>query len=279
MTSYFVNSDAVSNDKESYHSEWIDRGIAVTSGGSEYREQIDSMPKGSTIFLHGMGFGIVATGTVLDDQSASVQHGHGTVSPHEEVEFHRKVAWFADLRKNPVPYKEVIRVWGTNPRLAVHPIVNNGIALLDLIQAYSEQADIDVVRVRLSGGPTQVDALVQARRGQGQYRKDVLKLWEGRCAVTGCGVAAVLRASHALPWCLSTDQQRLDANNGLPLTATLDALFDRGLIGFADDGSMIFSPRLQQLDRKLLNLPSPLRKQLNPAQKGYLREHRRVFGL
>lgn len=279
MTSYFVNSDAVSNGKQSYHSEWIDRGIGVTSGGSEYREQIDSMPKGSTIFLHGMGLGIVAAGTVLDDHSASVRHGLGTVSPREEEEFHRQVAWFADLRKNPVPYKEVIRVWGTNPRRAVHPIVNNGIALLDLIRAYSEQADIDVVRVRLSGGPTQVDALVQARRGQGQYRKDMLKLWEGRCAVTDCGVAAVLRASHALPWCLSTDQQRLDGNNGVLLTATLDALFDRGLVGFADDGSMICSPRLKQLDRKLLNLPAPLRKQLNFAQKEYLRDHRQVFGL
>jgi putative restriction endonuclease len=113
MTSYFINSDAVSNDNESYHSEWIDRGIAVTSGGSEYRQQIDSIAKGSTIFLHGTGFGIVAAGTVLDDQSTSVRHGAGTVSPSEEEEFHRNVAWFADLRKNPLPYKEVIRIWGS----------------------------------------------------------------------------------------------------------------------------------------------------------------------
>jgi putative restriction endonuclease len=279
MTSYFVNSDAVSNENESYHSEWIDRGIAVTSGGSEYREQIDSMPKGSTIFLHGRGFGIVGAGTVLDDQSASVRRGAGTVSPSEDEEFHRKVAWFADLRKNPLPYKEVIRIWGTNPRLAVHPIVNNGIALLDLVQAYAEQADIEIVRKRQLSGPTNVDALVQARRGQGQYRKDMLKLWQGRCAVTDCGVAAVLRASHALPWCLSTDQQRLDVNNGLLLTATLDALFDRGLIGFNDDGSMVCSPHLQPVDRKLLNIPTPLQKQLNPAQQQYLRDHRRIFGL
>lgn len=278
-TKLLLNSDAVSNDKQSYHSEWIDRGIAVTSGGSEYRVQIDSMQKGSTIFLHGMGIGVVAAGTVLDVQSTSVDHGVGTISPNEDQEFHRQVAWFADLRKNPEPYKEVIRVWGTNPRLAVHPIVNNGRALLDLIHAYSEEADIEVIRVRQSGGPTQVDALVQARRGQGQYRRDVLKLWQGRCAVTGCAVAAVLRASHALPWCQSTDQQRLDANNGLSLTATLDALFDRGLIGFADDGSMVCSPRLQPGDRKLLNLPATLQKQLNPAQKEYMRDHRRAFGL
>jgi hypothetical protein len=112
-------------------------------------------------------------------------------------------------------------------------------------------------------------------------------LWAGeslfgfgdRCAVTGRSVAAVLRASHARPWCQSTDQQRLDANNGLPLTATLDALFDRGLIGFTYDGSMVCSPLLQQVDRKLLNVPAPLLKPLNHAQKEYLRDHRRAFGL
>lgn len=279
MNRYFINSDAVSNEKQSYHSEWIDRGIAVTSGGSEYHDQIDGIPKGSTLILHAMGLGVVAAGTVLDDQSCSVLQGAGTVSPLEGEEFHRQVAWFADLRKNPMPYSEVIRVWGTNPRPAVQPIVNNGVALLDLIHSYAEQADIESVRGRKPGGPTQVDALVQARLGQGQYRKDLLKLWDGRCAVTGCSVAAVLRASHARPWCLSTDEQRLDANNGLPLTATLDALFDRGLISFADDGSMVCSTALKSADRKLLNLPAPLLKSLTTAQKGYLRDHRRTFGL
>lgn len=279
MKSYFINSDAVSNEDRSYHSEWIDRGIAVTSGGSEYRAQIDSIPKGSTILLHGRGLGVIAAGTILDDKSLKVQRGGGTVSPREDEEFHRRVSWYADLRKNPIPYKEVIKVWGTNPRLAVHPIINNESALLNLAHANTEQADLEGVRLLRSKGPTQVEALIQARRGQGQYRKDLLKLWNWRCAVTGCAVDAVLRASHALPWCLSTDQQRLDANNGLPLAATLDALFDSGLIGFADDGTMICSPRLQQEDRKLLNLPAPLTKPLNGAQKEYLKAHRRAFGL
>lgn len=112
MSIYFINSDAVSNNRRSYHSVWIDRGIAVTSGGSKYREQIDGIPKGSTLILHGKGFGVVAAGTILDKHSVSVLKGAETVSPLEAEEFHREVAWFADLRKNPLPYKEVIRVWG-----------------------------------------------------------------------------------------------------------------------------------------------------------------------
>lgn len=40
------------------------------------------------------------------------------------------------------------------------------------------------------------DALVQARVGQGSFRAALIKVWDGRCAVTGCAELAVLRASH-----------------------------------------------------------------------------------
>jgi len=88
-----------------------------------------------------------------------------------------------------------------------------------------------------------------------------------------------LRASHAKPWRTSSDQERLDPHNGLPLIATLDVLFDRGLIGFADDGSMVCSKLLASADRELLGLPASLRKSLNTAQKTYLRHHREAFSL
>lgn len=279
MKNYFINSDAVSNEKRSYHDEWIERGIAVTSGGQEYREQIDSIPKGSTLVLHEPNSGAVAAGTVLDERSVIVKRGAGTVSPLESEEYHRKVEWYADLRRYPLPYSEIIRVWGTNPRLAVQPFEKNRNELMDLIHAYAEIADVEELRTRKPGGPTQANALVQARRGQGKYRADLLAVWDRRCAVTGCSLAAVLRASHAKPWRTSTDQERLDPHNGLPLTATLDVLFDRGLIGFADDGSMVCSKFLAPADCELLGLPASLLKPLNAAQKDYLRHHREAFSL
>ena len=70
-------------------------------------------------------------------------------------------------------------------------------------------------------GPTQKKQLILARRGQGQFRRDVCKLWRQKCAVTGCGVIKLLRASHLKPWSkCDTDAERLDPYNGLLLTQT-----------------------------------------------------------
>lgn len=116
--------------------------------------------------------------------------------------------------------------------------------------------------------------LVDARLGQGKFRRAVELLWDESCSVSGCSVREVLRASHIKPWKPSTDRERLDGHNGLLLTADLDALFDRGLVSFADDGEMLVSSRLAKSDRKLLRLERPLRKQPNSSQRRYLADHR-----
>lgn len=56
----------------------------------------------------------------------------------------------------------------------------------------------------------------------------------------------VLRASHAKPWRHCSDSERLDPDNGLPLVATLDALFDAGLITFDAGGCMEISTHLDE---------------------------------
>ncbi|QGQ27026.1 HNH endonuclease [Gimesia benthica] len=86
------------------------------------------------------------------------------------------------------------------------------------------------VRGILQGEPTSTtkEQLILARVGQGQFRKGVLALWNDRCAVTGTTFA--VRASHIKPWRDCSDDERIDPNNGLPLVATLDALFDSYLI-------------------------------------------------
>jgi predicted restriction endonuclease len=62
-------------------------------------------------------------------------------------------------------------------------------------------------------------SLVDARVGQGDFRLNVRQLWDNRCAVTGSSTEAAIRASHIKPWRDSTDAERLDAKNGLPLIA------------------------------------------------------------
>jgi len=117
-------------------------------------------------------------------------------------------------------------------------------------------------------------ALIDARLGQGKFREYLMQDWGGRCAVTGCSVVEVLRASHVKPWRRSSNKERLDPHNGLLLGAHLDALFDAGLISFGDDGSMLISKRVRQKDREQLRLGGGLRRAPSEEGKRYLAYHR-----
>lgn len=117
-------------------------------------------------------------------------------------------------------------------------------------------------------------ALVDARLGQGRFRRELLRRWGGACAVTGCRVGAVLRASHCKPWRDSDNRERLDSHNGLVLSATLDALFDAGLISFEDSGEMLVSGALLWEERAALGLPAKLLRRPGDKLSGYLQHHR-----
>lgn len=118
-------------------------------------------------------------------------------------------------------------------------------------------------------------ALVDARVGQGQFRSQVLKLWGNVCAVTGAVTLDAVRASHIKPWKDSTDSERLDPHNGLPLIANYDALFDAGLISFESTGEMIYSPQLSVADWNIFVIGGcRLRQKISEATSGYLQHHR-----
>ncbi|RYH00155.1 MAG: HNH endonuclease [Alphaproteobacteria bacterium] len=145
----------------------------------------------------------------------------------------------------------------------------------DLGSATSRQAeDILAITQRQDIQATVRTALVEARIGQGKFRQDLIKLWNGQCAVTGCGELAVLRASHIKPWRDCQDEERLDPANGLLLTANLDALFDAGLVSFETDGTMILSADLPTQSRDHLGLPIAINQPLSAAQRDFLVHHR-----
>lgn len=122
---------------------------------------------------------------------------------------------------------------------------------------------------------TEKEALVLARRGQGTFRGDLLALWGG-CAVTGCNVGPVLRASHLKPWRQSSNKERLDPFNGLLLAAHLDAALDNGLITFTDDGRIVFSSNLDKRGRQSLGLTRGMKlRTLDKRTQRYLRFHRK----
>lgn len=123
------------------------------------------------------------------------------------------------------------------------------------------------------------ETLILARRGQDQFRRDVLEKYGKKCCVTGSTTLEAIRASHIKPWKISTDKERLDPCNGLPLLATLDALFDQGLITFSNFGKMIISPLVIEVERDLLGLSglSIAPEKLDTKTKTYLEWHRGKF--
>ena len=80
------------------------------------------------------------------------------------------------------------------------------------------------------------------RRGHEIFRRRVLSEFNQRCVATGAQM--LLRASHIKPWRVSDRREKVDAKNGVLLTAGLDALFDDGTISFDEQGHMIASPEI-----------------------------------
>lgn len=124
---------------------------------------------------------------------------------------------------------------------------------------------------------TAAERLVVQRIGQDIFREGLLNLWEGRCAVTGLAVPALLRASHIKPWAdCETDAERLDVYNGILLAPHLDAAFDGGFITVADDGAVVLSDALDSDARVTLGLDRVLRlRGITDEHRAYLNYHRK----
>ena len=87
-------------------------------------------------------------------------------------------------------------------------------------------------------------AEVKIRVNQSVFRQVVLANYGGKCALTGIDISDLLVASHIIPWADNV-HERLNPQNGICLSNMYDKAFDRGLISFLNDGTVIFSQRLK----------------------------------
>jgi len=85
---------------------------------------------------------------------------------------------------------------------------------------------------------TEKKQLINARKGQGKYRRNVEAVERG-CRLTGVADRTFLVASHIKPWPKSSNAERLNGNNDLLLSLHADRLFDRGWISFQDNGDIV----------------------------------------
>lgn len=99
--------------------------------------------------------------------------------------------------------------------------------------------------------PTEKHDFLARRIGQARFRKLVLAKCGDRCVITGS--TSFLTAGHIKPWSESTDEERLDPNNGLALSPVYDKAFDSGYITFDETGKIIVSSLLIR-DAKALGI-------------------------
>lgn len=160
----------------------------------------------------------------------------------------------------------------------LRPEVVGALEQLGWVSAEPEDSDTADPGQPTTSMETERQSLVAARRGQGLFRQRVLQYWSGRCAATGCALSPLLVASHIKPWAQSSHTERLDGFNGLLLTPNLDRLFDRYLVSFTEDGTLLVSARLGVDDRQRLGVAQPLRiTRLHRRHLPYLQAHRAQF--
>jgi len=129
-------------------------------------------------------------------------------------------------------------------------------------------------RVHKKPNYTERKGLVTSRVGQGYYRQEILKRWDGKCSLTNCQISEILISSHIKSWRESNDIERLDPDNGILLSPSVDSLFDKHLISFENDGSMVLNSKINETDLKSLGLNSNMKIKVTEGMKKYLAYHR-----
>lgn len=125
---------------------------------------------------------------------------------------------------------------------------------------------------------TERKGLVTSRVGQGAYRKSILFRWNYKCAVTNYSKPDILIASHIVPWKNAKNDERLDVANGILLSPTYDALFDRNLISFENNGKIILSDTFSQTKYDQLGITGKeCINQFSRDNYTYLERHREML--
>lgn len=150
------------------------------------------------------------------------------------------------------------------------------------IDTENESEEIDKTNTeidKLNIPETEKDALIKSRVGQGRFRTEQKIYWKNHCAVTGCTLIDLLKASHIKPWRDGSNEERLDKYNGLLLVPNLDNAFDKGYISFGNDGSILISEKLNEEQLNSLGIDGTLSlSRIEKQHHIYLDYHRkRIF--
>ena len=121
--------------------------------------------------------------------------------------------------------------------------------------------------------------LAKHRTNQGRIRDYALQHYGCKCHLYSLKIRSLLVVSHIPPWSESDEKQKADMNNLLLLCSQHDALFDKHLISFDQDGKILINSELDEKDCTLLNINPNLKIELSADMEEYMKHHREKFRL
>ena len=223
------------------------------------------------------------------DQKMSGQNKTLAESNKNEVEIHffevlqpRQYTYRGQVELTGEPYQETqpdkdghrrivcvfpLRLINSGAKFTMHPSAIN--ERVELEEEFNELEQLEALPI----AETEKERMIKGRVGQGKFKKLLLER-ECKCALCGVTDPRLLIASHIKPWKDATNEERLDVNNGLLLCANHDALFDKKFISFDEDGAIIISKSLKEVDRIFMNVHDNLRIVVHEKQERYFGEHR-----
>ena len=142
----------------------------------------------------------------------------------------------------------------------------------EAVKEYLLKKDLLEIQNKSDSKITEKNNLILCRIGQGNFRKDLIKLWK-KCSTTGYKEINFLTASHIKPWRNSEPNERLDKFNGFLLTPNLDKAFDNGFISFDESGNIIISKKFKNPEK--LGINEQMKIELFEENKPYLKFHRK----
>ena len=127
-----------------------------------------------------------------------------------------------------------------------------------------------------------INSSFKTRNGKIQriFRKNLLIEFDCKCAICNINDESLLVSSHILPYSKCENKEdMINRYNGLLLCPNHDALFDKNLISFNDNGKIIISSKIDKIIKEL-NIDKNIsldKKYLTKERKYFLRMHRELM--
>lgn len=118
--------------------------------------------------------------------------------------------------------------------------------------------------------------IINGRINHDKYKEKLLKK-DGKCRMCGLDDKRFLIASHSKSWVESSDKEKVDVNNGFLLCPNHDALYDKYLITFEDDGKIRISDTIKKDDYKKLGIEENMIINISVEELVYIKWHRKKF--